>query len=253
MDFTREPIIETVITPRDGYKIVVRSSKAIGQEEYFVDAVEIVSFGNSHFFRSLERPKPFIVPVSDYEVVETREARIVLKNVGLDRSIKIAGGKEAKAQVKEEKKPETETAQEPKPEATKGRRERRRSRGRKRSEGTQERADESSGQNDGEMDNAEVVEIDPPSVSGEEADKKGERLSEAVLSELLTPPPSLISETLERYRENALFQNAFYTREELAEAGEEVAQERIVETSEESESFEVSVPEDSGHTSSKEE
>ena len=49
MDFTREPIIETVITPKEGCKIVVRSSKSNGQEEHFVDAVEVVSFGHSFF------------------------------------------------------------------------------------------------------------------------------------------------------------------------------------------------------------
>ena len=59
VDFTREPIVETVITPKEGCKLVVRSSKSSGQEEYFVDAVEVVSFGTSFFFRSLERPKSF--------------------------------------------------------------------------------------------------------------------------------------------------------------------------------------------------
>lgn len=97
MDFTREPIIETVITPKEGCKIVVRSSKNVGQEEYFVDALEVVSFGKAMFFRSLEKPKAFLVPANDYEILEVREARMVLKNVGLDRSIKIGGGREAKA------------------------------------------------------------------------------------------------------------------------------------------------------------
>ena len=95
MDFTREPIIQTVITPKEGRKIVVRSSKNSGQEEYFVDALEVVSFGSAIFYRSLERPKSFLVPVSDYEVLEVREARMVLKNVGVDRAIKIGGGRDA--------------------------------------------------------------------------------------------------------------------------------------------------------------
>lgn len=82
MDFTREPIIETVITPREGYRLVVRSSKGAGSEEHFVDALEVVSFGSGIFFRSLERPKPFIVPVADYEVLEVREPRMVLKTPG---------------------------------------------------------------------------------------------------------------------------------------------------------------------------
>ena len=87
------PIIETIITPREGFKLVVRNSKGIGQEEYFVEAVEIVSSRPASFC-SLERPKCFMVPVSDYELLEAREARIVLKNVGMDSTIKIAGGRE---------------------------------------------------------------------------------------------------------------------------------------------------------------
>ena len=94
MNFTREPIIETVITPREGCKLVVRNSKGVGQEDYFVDAVEVVSFGHSFFFRSLERPKSFLVPVSDYEILELKETRMVLKNVASERSIKIGGGRE---------------------------------------------------------------------------------------------------------------------------------------------------------------
>lgn len=95
MNFTREPIIETVITPREGCKLVVRSSKANGQEDYFVDAVEVVSFGHSFFFRSSEKPKSFLVPVSDYEILELRETRMVLKHVPTERSVKIGGGRDA--------------------------------------------------------------------------------------------------------------------------------------------------------------
>lgn len=256
MDFTREPIIETVITPRDGYKIVVRSSKTVGQEEYFVDAVEIVSFGGAHFYRSLERPKPFLVPVSDYEVVETREARIVLKNVGLDRSIKIAGGKETKPPQKEEKKEEGELAQPKQPEVKpvegKGRRDRRRQRGRKRSDmqdggvATETEGGESSlSPESGIRSEHEKVDIEPPTVEGPTADKEGERLSQAVLSELLIPPPVLISETINRYRENALFQSAFYTKEELEAAGETGLSEPVPPAKqEESESFDLILHED---------
>ncbi len=91
MDFTREPIIETIITPKEGYKLVIRSSKGVGQEEYFVDAVEVVAFGRAFFFRSLEKPKAFLVPISDYEVLEVREARMVLKILGLIVQLKSEG------------------------------------------------------------------------------------------------------------------------------------------------------------------
>jgi hypothetical protein len=94
--FTREPIIETIITPKEGYKLVVRSSKTVEeQEEFLVDAVEIVSFGAALFFRSIEKPKAFLVPVSDYEVLESKENRVVLKNAPFERTIKIGGGREA--------------------------------------------------------------------------------------------------------------------------------------------------------------
>ena len=109
MDFTREPIIESVITPKEGCKLVVRSSKGAGQEEFFVDSLEVVSFGNTFFLRSLERPKSFLVPATDYEVLEVRETRMVLKNVGLDRSIKIGGGREPTKRVAKKEPPKEKT------------------------------------------------------------------------------------------------------------------------------------------------
>ena len=73
MNFTREPIIETIISPKDGYKLLVRNSKGENFEEHYVDAVEVVSFGRAFFFRSMERPKAFLVPVSDYEILEVKD------------------------------------------------------------------------------------------------------------------------------------------------------------------------------------
>jgi hypothetical protein len=91
VNFTRDPVIETVITPKEGCKLVIRSSKGNSGEDYFVDAVEVVSFGNFLFFRSLERPKSFLLPISDYEVLELKETRMVLKTAGSEKSIKISG------------------------------------------------------------------------------------------------------------------------------------------------------------------
>ncbi len=105
MNFTREPIIETVITPREGMKLLVRNSKGGAQEDYFVDAVEVVSFGHSFFFRSLERPKSFLVPVGDYEVIELKEMKMALKNAAPERSIKIGGGRENSISVWKEFQP----------------------------------------------------------------------------------------------------------------------------------------------------
>lgn len=94
MNFTREPIIETVISTKDGFKIAVRNSKCIESKEYIVDAVEIVSFGTALFFRCREKPNVFLVPVADFELTEVKETRFVLKSSSLDKTIKIHSTKE---------------------------------------------------------------------------------------------------------------------------------------------------------------
>lgn len=228
MDFTRQPIIETVITAKEGCKLVVRSSKSTGQEEYFVDAVEVVSFGNSFFFRSLEKPKSFLVPVSDYEILEVREARMVLKNVGFERAIKIGGGKETPSKaVKETEKtkaeippPSAEVEEQVPAEATgkslDKKRDRRRSFRRRRR-----------GEEGAEM---ERVESDvslippPPSLEGiapstmRNGLKKSTEMemTSTVIKSLLPPPTNLISETIEKYKDNKLFEGVFMHREKPA-------------------------------------
>lgn len=104
MHFTREPTIETIITPKDGFKLVLRQSSGSGTEEFFVDMVEVISFGGSCFYRSFDKPKSFMVPAADYEIVEVREARMVLKSAAIEKEIKIAGGKEAKKEEGSDKK-----------------------------------------------------------------------------------------------------------------------------------------------------
>ncbi len=92
MNFTREPIIETIITPKEGYKLTVKCTKG-GASEYNVDAIEVVNFGTALFYRSLERPKAFLLPMSDFEVLETKETRVAIKSASVEKSVKIAGGK----------------------------------------------------------------------------------------------------------------------------------------------------------------
>ncbi len=211
MDFTREPIIESVITPKEGCKLVIRSSKGAGQEEFFVDAVEVVSFGGTFFLRSLEKPKAFLVPATDYEILEVRETRMVLKNVGMERSIKIGGGKEkekVKPPVREiaKPKPEVQPKQEPEAATEQKKREKkrpfRRRRGRDREAGGEEGivADQSH-----EMRDSRVEEMGKPV-----------QTNPSILSTLLPPPPTLISETIERYRGNALFKDVFYKESDLS-------------------------------------
>ncbi len=246
MDFTREPIIETIITPKEGCKLVVRASKNSGQEEYFVDSLEVVSFGSALFFRSSEKPKSFLLPVSDYEVLEVREARMVLKNVGLDRSIKIGGGREGTFKAKEQQQQSRQHVQEPKepqeseeaveaapiaaeaqaearPEGIRldKKRERRRHYRRRRSR------DEANTENPEESTEPASTE-QAPLIEGEDKPLLIPETAEPIptFSNLLAPPPTLISETLSKYRENALFKGAFYTRDEKDAQDEQEAQER---------------------------
>lgn len=236
MDFTREPIIETIITPKEGCKLVIRSSKSTGQEEYFVDAVEVVAFGNAFFFRSLERPKAFLVPISDYEVLEVREARMVLKNVGLDRSIKIGGGREGSLKagrevekagtVAIEEEGEAEVGLEERavqsPEApVEGRAEVRVDKKRDRRRHYRKRRGKEEGVKEGDAEPAvSISEDEKTAISAPETGVEGIQevpsapITSSLLSSLLQPPPTLISETISRYRQNDLFKSAFYLTEE---------------------------------------
>lgn len=210
MNFTREPIIETVITPREGCKLVVRSSKGVAQEDYFVDAVEVVSFGHSFFFRSQERPKSFLVPVSDYEILETKETRMVLKNVSTDRSIKIGGGREAPPRPREEpiqdaalsdSRPPPDRSQDPRQMDRKRDKRRRGRRGRDRHEPEMREAPREP------RDEIREESLQPPEEhQGPESQQGYPHEPEAIekapsfISKLFPPPPTLIKETLSRYK-----------------------------------------------------
>ena len=176
MDFTREPLVETVITPKEGYKLIIRAASGNNQEEYSVSAVEVVSFGNAFFFRSLEKPKAFLLPMSEYEVVESRETRTVLKKPQVEKPIKISGGKKTSKATKAKKPEEEEEA--PKEEPKK----RERKRTRKRRTTKSEKAE--------------------ASTSTEDQEPKGEGTEEAapMRRTLLPPPTSLISEQIDRYK-----------------------------------------------------
>ncbi len=191
MNFTREPIIETVITPREGCKLVVRSSKGTGQEDYFVDAVEVVSFGHSFFFRSQERPKSFLVPVSDYEILEVKETRMVLKNVSTDRSIKIGGGREAPPRPREEEISAEQRSMSKREKRRRGRR------------GRHERPPEALHREQHREPEQPFPPEEEPSEEPEElapqASGTGEK-SPSFISKLFPPPSTLIKESLSRYK-----------------------------------------------------
>lgn len=207
MNFTREPIIETIITPKEGYKLVIRNTKAVGQEEFFVDSVQMISIGHSCFYRCLEKPKPFVVPALDYEVLEVRETKMVLKMPTAEKGgIKIGGGREAPVKAKhevkeeegteEEKEISTESSQEHAP-AERGERRRDRRRMRRQKDRF-------------EKDEVQTEKADIPSVGGEEKKVESFREREEKPNLIIPPPSTLISETIARYKDIPGFASAFF-------------------------------------------
>jgi len=196
VDFTREPIIETIITPRDGFRLIVRNSKQGSEEEFFVEAVEVVSFGRAHFYRSLEKPRPFLLPVGDYEITEVKENRAVLKNAQpLERTIKIGGGREGvlRKEVSEEEEALLPAALENEASKKRGnsegetKRERRRNRRRRPSQEREEvvshPVESSPTPKEVKVEAAEGAPLAPP------------------FTHLIPPPTILISDTIHRYRD----------------------------------------------------
>ncbi len=190
---------------------MVRSSKGNGQEDYYVDAVEVVSFGHSFFFRSLEKPKSFLVPASDYEILELRETRMVLKNVSAERAIKIGGGRDAPPRPREpaprevspEEDRETQEAsssEEPSVASadSKGgdRKRDRRRRGRRGGQNRVATPVPHAGADNTPGAPIEGVEQMEGSSSVEEPK------APSFISKLFPPPPTLIKETLGRYKMN---------------------------------------------------
>ncbi len=232
MNFTREPIIETVITPREGCKLVVRSSKANGQEDYYVDAVEVVSFGHSFFFRSSERPKSFLVPVSDYEILELRETRMVLKNVSTDRSLKIGGGRDAplrpqREQTHEERAPREESPEAQPQEATSdrgqernGHNDRKRDRRRRGRRGGRDRDPQHRPHPPADAGAAPTPEEGPELNEETPASPPEELKAPSFISKLFPPPSTLIKETLGRYKTTESVEEEAFTESNDEEAEE---------------------------------
>ena len=198
MNYTREPLVESVITPKEGCKLVVRCSSGVGQEDYFVDAVEVVSFGQALFFRSTERPKSFLVPVSHYEIIEVKETRMVLKTASLDKSIKISHkkeGHERKSHDRKRRKLKKRKSLPPKKE-----------RGFK--ETMQPPPEEELGEKGGEVDDETQV-------------------SSSIVKKLFPPPTTLIKEQLSRYKDEEAPEENIFAEEVIQEATQEVTEEDI--------------------------
>ncbi len=235
MNFTREPIIETIISPKDGFKLLVRSSKGGNSEEYYVDALEVVSFGKAFFFRSTERPKAFLVPTSDYEVLEVKETRVALKNVSHERSIKIGGGREAPVRQREKEpyvpKPEepaaSEESTEQEPETTEvASSEHRRERGRDRRRRRHRRQGEEQEWTDRRPAEQQQRDTETPKAdtAGEGGGAQDEtKVLSSMFSGLFPPPPKLISETLSRYQDKEFFEGPPASRQAQKEKEESSA------------------------------
>lgn len=232
MHFTREPIIETVVTPREGCKITLRNSKGNSQEEYTVEAVEVVSFGTALFFRSQEKPKAFLLPVSDYELIETKETRVILKSISLEKSIKIGGGREAtlripkeptaekeeeEAAVREEAAPRAEGAEKDK------RRDRHRRRRRRSSDERHETKEWTEKQKEGEPHDT-AAPVSASAEGGGAVDETLPPVSSPMMTSLIPPPSTLISETLARYKDAPYAEGAFLSKK-VAKAAREKEEE----------------------------
>lgn len=189
MNFTREPLIETIISAKDGHKLAIKSSKSLEGEEYLVDAVEVVSFGNTFFYRSQERAKAFFLPSSDYEIQEVKETRLVIKNPTIEKSVKIGGGKEAgKAPKAAPLQDEAPLAKEEESAKVDLKREKKRYRKNRKS-----------------PDEVSAVSPLPENKEGEKSPEKAAPApvkvpQPGVFSHLLKPPERLISDSIEKYR-----------------------------------------------------
>lgn len=218
MHFTREPIIETVITPREGYRILLRNSKGNAQEEYTVEAVEVVSFGSALFFRCLEKPKAFLLPVSDYELIETKETRVILKSITLEKSIKIGGGREAPLRAPKEQAAEKEEEggvreeAAPRGEGVESKLEKRRDRRhRRRRRSSEERPPEWTEK----KEEATYETVAPSGIEGGGAISEETihpPVSSPMLTALIPPPSTLISETIARYKDAAFAEGAILSK-----------------------------------------
>jgi len=208
--FTREPIIESVITPREGCKITLRNSKNSALEEHTVEAVEVVSFGTALFFRSQEKPKAFLLPVSDYELIETKETRVILKSISLEKSIKIGGGREARegpARAREEREEEAPREEAPSEQKVDKRRDRRRNRRRRSSEERHEMKEWTEKNKEPEAQEL-AVSVSASAEGGGAADETLPPVSSPMLTSLIPPPSTLISDTIARYKDAAYAEGA---------------------------------------------
>lgn len=203
MHFTREPIVESVLSARDGYKLVLKNSKLASTTEISAEVIEIVSFAGTVFYRSQDRSKNFLLPASDFELSEVKDGRLVLKNISLEKSNKLQNLQRetlsADSEFQDEAVKGEEGSQvdnegsslvtaEPKNNRLERRRERRRNRRRRHNEDKKE---------------GPVTEAAPQDEVVEKGHAEDNTQPVVPTLNLIPPPPTLISQTLARYKDKA--------------------------------------------------
>lgn len=167
------------------------------------------------------------MPVTDYEVIEVKETRVALKNIAHERNIKIGGGREASVrpsakEVPSEKFDESsesgeESVRESADEAVvevsgEGRgdkkRDRRRHRRRRLAEERREWVEKEKQEQTTEPQNMEGK---APTEGGGSQDE-AVKVSSSMFSTLFPPPPTLISETIGRYKDKEGLEGAFFSK-----------------------------------------
>jgi hypothetical protein len=205
--YTREPIIESILSARDGFKLVLKNSKTVSSQEISAEVIEIVSFAGAVFYRSQDRSKNFLVPASDFEIAEVKDARLVLKNISLEKSSKLQNPPKESSfhdQELDMKEEVTTSALDENEAATSSntqsssqnnrmerRRERRRNRRRRHNEDRQQ---------DDKKDVAQEDNSQEPSDSFDGNESSQAPMPIPTLN-LIPPPTTLISQTLARYKD----------------------------------------------------
>ncbi|MCH9621272.1 MAG: hypothetical protein S4CHLAM20_06900 [Chlamydiia bacterium] len=213
MNFTREPILETIISAKEGYKLSIKSTKSEGSAEYLVEAVEVVCFGTTYFYRSAEPAHTFFVPAQDFEIVQVRQTRLVLKTP-TEKNIKIAGGDNLKSQNDKKKSKSKTKSSEKKSDSKKEDKKTNDVKTEASEEKTSKTKDDSK-KDDSKKDDSKKEEVKGKKDLKSKASKKTNDKKKAasakktkeeipsvptsMFSHLLRPPESLISDNIEKY------------------------------------------------------
>lgn len=153
----------------------------------------------------MERPKAFLMPVSDYEVIEVKETKVALKNVSHERNIKIGGGRETPSRHREPLQEPPLPVEEEEPIAMEGsnvetasgaRMDKRRDRRRRR----HRREDQDWGEHKTKQKEEEKPSESEQRMQGGSMEDET-FVSSSMFSSLIPPPPTLISQTLSRYKD----------------------------------------------------